>query len=254
MMAFLLQALLWLVAAFLLGFAISRFLKSLFCRDNPTQEIYSGGMTAPPVDTAIPRTSVAAKTATVLGGAAAAGAVPAARHKTTTDLPDVDVAVKAPAVPTLDFNNIDPHKPIIDPPDIDWISNIDPHKPIIDPPDLQADMPDTLDMTGDWLHDLVTRTRAAYHGKHLRMVSRLWDANAGYDCSSLGEEYEALDLTASQYDRMGVFHCGVTRDGFVSVGGDVATLAVGEAVLFHYPNIVVCRHADEEYRFIRIAV
>jgi hypothetical protein len=44
----------------------------------------------------------------VLGGAAAVGAVAAARHK-------VDV----PKAPPMDFSGINPHKPIIDPPDMD---------------------------------------------------------------------------------------------------------------------------------------
>ncbi|HPQ95125.1 MAG TPA: hypothetical protein PLN94_06025 [Thiolinea sp.] len=73
---------------------------------------------------------------------------------------------------------------------------------------------------------------------------------AQVDCEQAGGEPE-LVLTAKHYDRIGSIHCGVPGAGFVVVGGDVASLEDGRAVLFTRHRIVVCRSGDE-HRFLRL--
>ncbi|MBJ6609903.1 MAG: hypothetical protein JG718_06035 [Candidatus Thiothrix moscowensis] len=103
----------------------------------------------------------------------------------------------------------------------------------------------------DWLLLLVQQAKAAYQGKNLHAVSELWHSGSGYDCSAL-DRYETLALLPSQYDKLGSSHCGVPKAGFVAVGGDVSDIEQGMAVLFHYPNIVVCRDVDDNHHFIRV--
>ncbi|MGB5597452.1 MAG: hypothetical protein WBM66_01955 [Thiothrix litoralis] len=113
MTMFLLQALLWLLVVFVLGYGIGRLLKSLFC--DGAAEVAEDATLHPrrPIEAPSVHRETSARVnvpsvATVLGGAAAVGAVAAARHK-------VDV----PKAPPMDFSGINPHKPIIDPPDMD---------------------------------------------------------------------------------------------------------------------------------------
>ncbi|MBO0611592.1 MAG: hypothetical protein RL122_1006 [Pseudomonadota bacterium] len=89
---------------------------------------------------------------------------------TSIELPEIDPLLAA----------IDPHKPIIDPPDMEWetplslealtmpieppsadldepphdplLAAIDPHKPIIDPPDMPEATPTTGNLLNSWLH------------------------------------------------------------------------------------------------------
>ncbi len=113
MTMFLLQALLWLLVVFVLGYGIGRLLKSLFC--DGAAEVAEDATLHPrrPIEAPSVHRETSARVnvpsvATVLGGAAAVGAVAAARHK-------VDVPKASP----MDFSGINPHKPIIDPPDMD---------------------------------------------------------------------------------------------------------------------------------------
>jgi hypothetical protein len=105
----------------------------------------------------------------------------------------------------------------------------------------------------DWLLLVVQRVKEEYQGFNPRVVSKLWDLDSGYDCSAL-ERYESLTLEPAHYDKLGSIHCGVPRAGFVAVGGDVSNIQQGAAILFHYPNIVVCRDADDNHHFIRVSV
>ncbi|WP_308873839.1 hypothetical protein [Thiothrix subterranea] len=112
MTMFLLQALLWLLVAFLLGYGIGRFLKSLFCRPAENAAI--------PLYEDVPARVNVPVVATVLGGTAAAvGAVAAARSKLDTNVDVPDVSWKMPKAPRMDWSGIDPHKPILNPPDMD---------------------------------------------------------------------------------------------------------------------------------------
>ncbi|UOG93914.1 MAG: hypothetical protein L3K52_09370 [Candidatus Thiothrix sulfatifontis] len=135
MTMFLLQALLWLLIAFLLGYGIGRFLKSLFCR--------------PVEDAAIPRYETTPArvnmpvTATVLGGTAAAiGAVAAARSKFEAKVDVPDTSWNAPTAPVMDWSGIDPHKPILNPPDRDIsLPAVDINLPKVDLPPVSLDVP-----------------------------------------------------------------------------------------------------------------
>ena len=85
-----------------------------------------------------------------------------------------------------------------------------------------------------------------------RPVTRLWDADAGYDCSWLDHD-GSLNLQPGSYAKLGSVHCGVTKPGFVAVGGDVSPVAEGEAVLFHFYRILVSRDDQDNHRFLRLA-
>lgn len=60
---------------------------------------------------------------------------------------------------------------------------------------------------------------------------------------------EALVLRAGEYDKMDTIHCGVTRSGFVAVGGDVSTISDNQVVLFMMHNVAVCRN-DNTHTFV----
>ncbi len=59
---------------------------------------------------------------------------------------------------------------------------------------------------------------------------------------------ESITLTAPSHDKLGVVHCGVTREGFVAVGGDVHDIADGEEIYFARVRIKAKR-VGEEYIF-----
>ncbi len=59
-----------------------------------------------------------------------------------------------------------------------------------------------------------------------------------------------LVLAPRDYGKIGALHCGVTREGFVTVGGDVAAIGEGESVRFERHRVTV-RRDGEDYRFVR---
>lgn len=63
---------------------------------------------------------------------------------------------------------------------------------------------------------------------------------------------DSVTLTPGRYDKLGVLHVGVGRDGFVAVAGDVYTLADGETHRFERTGVSVTRQGDE-YTFTRAA-
>ncbi len=63
---------------------------------------------------------------------------------------------------------------------------------------------------------------------------------------------ETLTLTALHHDKLGIIHCGVTREGLVVVAGDQKAIADGEEVVFDRTGIKVRRNG-EEYTFARAA-
>lgn len=85
-------------------------------------------------------------------------------------------------------------------------------------------------------------------------VQTLWtNDSVEHDCV---EEKVDIDnkivLQAPNYDKLGSIHCGVTRPGFVAVGGQVSNLDNGHGILFTKTQIVVCR-SDDDYVFVRFA-
>jgi hypothetical protein len=45
-------------------------------------------------------------------------------------------------------------------------------------------------------------------------------------------EDNTLTLSPGEYDKLGLVHCGVTREGFIAVGGDVRTIEDGQEISF----------------------
>ncbi len=164
------------------------------------------------------------------------------------NFPDIDAPSFELKAPTIDFSGIDPHKPILNPPDMDIdLPDVSP-----DTHSLTLDLPD-IDGGADWLLLLVRNAKDAFRGHNPRAVTRLWSHSSQHDCSVL-DAYDSLTLQPATYDKLGSSHCGAPRAGFVAVGGDVSNIEVGSGVLFHYCNIVVCRDADDNHYFIRVVV
>jgi hypothetical protein len=63
---------------------------------------------------------------------------------------------------------------------------------------------------------------------------------------------DTLTLAPAQHDKLGVIHCGVTREGFIAVGGEPRNIDDGQEILFERPGIKARRHGSE-YTFSRAA-
>lgn len=61
---------------------------------------------------------------------------------------------------------------------------------------------------------------------------------------------ESITLSAPAHDKIGVIHCGVTREGFVSVAGEIHGVADGETVKIARVPITVTRNGSE-YTFMK---
>jgi hypothetical protein len=59
------------------------------------------------------------------------------------------------------------------------------------------------------------------------------------------EENNTLTLKVTQHDKLGIIHCGVTREGFIAVGGDPRDIADGEEILFERAGIRAKRNGSE---------
>ncbi|MEN8108229.1 MAG: hypothetical protein ABFS22_09505 [Pseudomonadota bacterium] len=59
---------------------------------------------------------------------------------------------------------------------------------------------------------------------------------------------ESITLTPTHHDKLGLLHCGVTREGFVAVAGDTADITDGEAVEFERTHVTVKR-TGSDYTF-----
>lgn len=62
---------------------------------------------------------------------------------------------------------------------------------------------------------------------------------------------ESITLSVPEHDKLGVVHCGVTREGFVSVAGETHDIADGETVHISRVKVSVTRDGDE-YAFTRL--
>jgi hypothetical protein len=63
---------------------------------------------------------------------------------------------------------------------------------------------------------------------------------------------DALTLNPPHYDRLGVVHCGVIREGTVTCGGDIACLEDGQEHTFPRTRIKVKR-SGSDYAFEKIS-
>jgi hypothetical protein len=61
---------------------------------------------------------------------------------------------------------------------------------------------------------------------------------------------QSITLSPPQHDKIGVIHCGVTREGFVSVAGETHDIANGETVKINRVKVTVTRNGDE-YTFTK---
>ncbi len=62
----------------------------------------------------------------------------------------------------------------------------------------------------------------------------------------------AITLHPRQHDKLGNIYCGVTREGFIAVAGDVHDIADGEEVMFDKVHIKASRKG-EDYIFTRMS-
>jgi hypothetical protein len=65
-------------------------------------------------------------------------------------------------------------------------------------------------------------------------------------------ESETLTLVPARHDKLGIIHCGVTREGFIVVGGDPRDIEDGQEILFERTSIKAQRRGSE-YTFTRVA-
>ena len=66
----------------------------------------------------------------------------------------------------------------------------------------------------------------------------------------MSTENETITLTARHHDKLGSLHCGVTREGFIAVAGDISDIADGQEIDFERTHVTVKR-LGEEYTFTR---
>ena len=67
----------------------------------------------------------------------------------------------------------------------------------------------------------------------------------------MSENTETLTLAPAEHDKLGIIHCGVTREGFIAVGGEPRDIDDGEEILFERVAIKA-RRQGSEYTFTRV--
>lgn len=65
------------------------------------------------------------------------------------------------------------------------------------------------------------------------------------------EGTETLTLEPAKHGKLGIIHCGVTREGFIAVGGDPRNIDDGEEILFERVGIKAKR-SGSTYTFDRL--
>ena len=60
----------------------------------------------------------------------------------------------------------------------------------------------------------------------------------------------SITLGPRQHDKLGVYHCGVTREGFIVVAGEPRDIDDGEEIVFERSGITAKR-SGSEYTFSR---
>lgn len=60
-----------------------------------------------------------------------------------------------------------------------------------------------------------------------------------------------LTLVPRTHDKLGIVHCGVTREGFIAVGGEPRNIKDGEEITFERSKVKAKRNG-EEYLFTRL--
>ena len=67
----------------------------------------------------------------------------------------------------------------------------------------------------------------------------------------MSENTETLTLAPAEHDKLGIIHCGVTREGFIAVGGEPRDIDDGEEILFERVA-VKARRQGSVYTFTRV--
>jgi hypothetical protein len=67
----------------------------------------------------------------------------------------------------------------------------------------------------------------------------------------MSENIETLTLAPAEHGKLGIIHCGVTREGFIAVGGDPRNIDDGEEIQFEHVAIKA-RRQGSEYTFTRV--
>ena len=62
---------------------------------------------------------------------------------------------------------------------------------------------------------------------------------------------ETLTLVPVRHGKLGIIHCGVTREGFIAVGGEPRNIEDGQEIVFERTGIRARRNGSE-YTFTRI--
>ena len=65
-------------------------------------------------------------------------------------------------------------------------------------------------------------------------------------------ETDTLTLITAKHGKLGIIHCGVTREGFIAVGGEPRDIEDGQEILFERTGIKALRQGSE-YTFTRVA-
>ncbi len=63
---------------------------------------------------------------------------------------------------------------------------------------------------------------------------------------------QTITLTPRTHSKLGVVHCGVTREGFIAVGGDPCDIADGQEIVFERTRIKAKRNGNE-YTFTKVS-
>ena len=61
---------------------------------------------------------------------------------------------------------------------------------------------------------------------------------------------ESITLNPLRHDKLGVYHCGVTREGRIAVAGDPRNIEDGESIYFERSDITATR-SGSDYTFSR---
>jgi hypothetical protein len=56
---------------------------------------------------------------------------------------------------------------------------------------------------------------------------------------------ESITLGPREHDNLGIFHCGVTREGFIAVAGEPRNIDDGEEIIFERSGIKAARKGSE---------
>lgn len=60
----------------------------------------------------------------------------------------------------------------------------------------------------------------------------------------------SITLGPRQHEKLGIYHCGVTREGFIAVAGEPRNIEDGETLNFERSGITAVRKGSE-YTFTR---